>query len=463
MTARDTLTVEKTADPRPHGCGVDMMPAQRFGCHATGDVETVLVAASPVSQVRHGTATAAALVRPVLSQTRSRLPRKLALPSETCYIGRLRHRAGRNPPCQDRTQTTVAMKLSTAFATLLLSALPVTAAEPEGRCPPLRGGGRLDGPVAQPLVHPCDLSRSDHAGSASGLAAPQMVLRLATLCRPTPDPASMVPVSEEPPSLTAFLNNGVTAHRGNSDEYPENTIRAFESGIAVGADWIELDIYRTRDGKLVVIHDPTTARVGDKELSVPDSTFRELLTVDVATDFRRRTGQPRSDCPAATIPLLEEVLQLVMKQHRTRVSIQPKMDCVAEAMALIDSLGARRWVGFNDGNLQYMAQVKQLAPDVPVFWDRGADTDISQDIRTARLHGFEALVLHYSGVTAEKVQQVKAAGLEIGAWTVNGRATMTRLLELGVERLYTDQPRTLLALKSAADAGSVSDAGPQRQ
>lgn len=249
------------------------------------------------------------------------------------------------------------------------------------------------------------------------------------------------------PATSSFLNNGVTAHRGNSGEFPENTMPALKSGMEVGADWIELDIFRSQDGKLVVIHDGTTERVGDKQLDVMESTYSQLLTVDVAADFRRRTGQSTDQCPAQKISLLEEVLRLVMKQDRTRVSIQPKMDCVAEAVALVRKLGAERWVGFNDGNLQYMAEVKRLAPDIPVFWDRGADTKIDEDIRTAKQHGFEALVLHHSGVTAEKVQKVKSAGLEIGAWTVNDRATMERLLDLGVQRIYTDQPRTLLITK----------------
>ena len=48
----------------------------------------------------------------------------------------------------------------------------------------------------------------------------------------------------------------------------------------------------------------------------------------------------------------------------------------------------------------------------------------------------------------KKVKNIKAAGIEIGAWTVNDRATMKRLLEVGVERLYTDDPRLLLSLKS---------------
>jgi hypothetical protein len=78
-----------------------------------------------------------------------------------------------------------------------------------------------------------------------------------------------------------FLHNGVTAHRGNSGEFPENTIPAFASGIELGADWIELDIFRTKDGKLVVTHDRTTGRVGDRNLDVTESNYDELLRIDV--------------------------------------------------------------------------------------------------------------------------------------------------------------------------------------
>ncbi len=244
----------------------------------------------------------------------------------------------------------------------------------------------------------------------------------------------------------SFLRNGVTAHRGNSGSFPENTIPALESGIDVGADWIELDIFRTRDGQLVVIHDQTTKRVGDQDRVVAESTYQQLSKIDVATDFRRRNGKSVEECPVERIPLLKEVLQRVMTQNRTRVSIQPKMDCVADAVALIKEMNAERWVGFNDGNLDYMTEVKQLDPTIPVFWDRGKETDIDQDITIAQRHGFEALVLHHEGVTAEKVQKIKAAGITVGAWSVNDPETMKRLLELGVERIYTDHPQLLLSL-----------------
>ena len=248
-------------------------------------------------------------------------------------------------------------------------------------------------------------------------------------------------------SPSRILENGVTAHRGNSGDFPENTLPAFKSGIDAGADWIELDLFRTKDGKLVVIHDSTTRRTGDNDLNVTDSTYEELLTVDVATDFRKRTGKSLQQCPAEQIPLLEDVLDLVVRQDKTRVSLQPKMDCVADAIDLVKRMNAQQYVGFNDGDLSLMTEVKRLAPEIPVFWDRGADTDIDDDIATAKRLGFEALVINQAGITAQKIEKIQAAGLEAGAWTVNDQTRMAQLLDIGVDRIYTDHPKTLLAIK----------------
>jgi glycerophosphoryl diester phosphodiesterase len=103
-------------------------------------------------------------------------------------------------------------------------------------------------------------------------------------------------------------------------------------------------------------------------------------------------------------------------------------------------------MGFNDGNLQFMASVKELAPEIRVFWDRNG-TNVTQDINVARQHGFEAMVLERRLVTAERVRAIQSAGLEAGAWTVNDAAEMRRLLDLGIDRIYTDYPRQLLEIK----------------
>ena len=255
----------------------------------------------------------------------------------------------------------------------------------------------------------------------------------------------------QPSAKTAFINNGVTAHRGNSIAFPENTMPAFQSGIETGADWIEADVFLTGDGQLVVIHDTTTDRVGDKKLPVTTSTYQELLSVDVAADFRKQHQKTLEDCPAERILLLEDLIREVQKQERTRLSIQPKMDCVPQVIQLVKRLEAQKWIGFNDGNLALMVQVKELVPQIPVFWDRPAASDVEDDIRIAKKHGVESLVLNQAGVTLEKVTKIREAGLEAGAWTVNDAGQMSELLDLGIQRLYTDDPVSLLAIRRDRD------------
>jgi glycerophosphoryl diester phosphodiesterase len=142
------------------------------------------------------------------------------------------------------------------------------------------------------------------------------------------------------------------------------------------------------------------------------------------------------------MPLLEEVIRVVMKQNRTRLSIQPKQDIVDEVMALIRKLGAEQWIGFNEGSFARVARVKELSPKVHVFYDTdGIDTKLH--VERARKHGFESIVMYHENITKEDVKMVQDAGIEAGAWTVNDPEEMKRLLELGIDRLYTDYPSRL--------------------
>jgi len=253
------------------------------------------------------------------------------------------------------------------------------------------------------------------------------------------------------PAAQSFLHNGVTAHRGNAADYPQNTLPAFRSAIEMGADWMELDVRLTRDGKLAVIHDADTQYVAGVRVVVAASTYDQLKAIDVAARFRKAHHLTIEQCPKATIPLLADVLRLVTAQHHTRVSIQPKADCVPAIIALINEMDAAPWVGFNDGSLPWMSQAKQLAPQIPIFWDRHR-SDITADIATATQRGFESIVMHYKDVTPEKVAAIRAAGIEAGAWTVNDIPTMKRLLAIGIQRFYTDHPARLFEVKKAIAA-----------
>lgn len=243
----------------------------------------------------------------------------------------------------------------------------------------------------------------------------------------------------------AFM--GVTAHRGNSVEFPENTLPSFQGGIDAGADWVELDIRKTKDGQIVISHDADTKRTTGVELVIPNATFQELEQLDVAAEFRKAKGLTLSQCPVQRMPLLKDAVQLFMKQKRTHVSMHLKVDCVTEALAIIKEIHAEQMVGFNDSGLDYVSKAKKLAPAIPIFWDRLPTTNIDEDIKVAKERGFETIVMHYSGVTQENVDKIKAAHLKTGAWTVDDRPTLEKMLKLGIERIYTDDPKLLITIK----------------
>lgn len=258
--------------------------------------------------------------------------------------------------------------------------------------------------------------------------------------------ASLNPETETGNSDIHF---GVTAHRGNSGNAPENTIAAVKSAIDLNVEWVELDIHVTKDDKIVVIHDRTTGRTGDIDLVVANSTYEELKQVDVSTDFARRKGTTYTVTEDGRyIPLLEEVLQLFTTVEGTRLSIQPKADIVKEAVELVKKYNLEKSVGFNDGKLKYMKQVKQYAPEIQVNWDRPADLDLDKDIEIALEYGFEAFIINRKGITPEAVTKVTNAGLEVGAWTVNNPETLEKFVSMGVQQIYTDYPDKLIEIKS---------------
>jgi glycerophosphoryl diester phosphodiesterase len=260
----------------------------------------------------------------------------------------------------------------------------------------------------------------------------------------------MIPVftwAQSPKIDTMAVINGVTAHRGYSAAYPENTLVAFKAAIDIHADWIELDIHKTKDGQIVISHNATTKRNGDQDLAIANYTYQELMQVDVATGFRKTNNLNLIQCPIQRMPLLTEALELIMKHKRTRVSIHPKVDCIAEAIAIVKTAKAENRVGFNSLSLPYMSAVKKVAQKIPVFWDRPAASDIDDDIKVAKEKGFETLVIHYDGITSEKIGKIHAANLKVGAWNVNDSAQMETLEKMGIDRIYADDPKLLIMVK----------------
>ena len=251
------------------------------------------------------------------------------------------------------------------------------------------------------------------------------------------------------------------AHRGGSLLAPENTFVAFDRGAALGADALELDIHATRDGALVVIHDPTLDRTTDGTGPVAARTLDELRRLDAGYRF---TSDGGATYPYRGQGITIPTLRAVYERYPThRVNIDIKGGAVGqEALlwGLIQEVGAqdRTIIGSSDGPAALAAfrrvsagRVATSASAVEVrnflfaYWSRA--------VRLLR-PAYDALQVPevHRGIRVVSRGSVAAAhrlGLPVHVWTVDDRADMERLLDWGVDGLMSDRPDTLAEVLAA--------------
>jgi glycerophosphoryl diester phosphodiesterase len=225
------------------------------------------------------------------------------------------------------------------------------------------------------------------------------------------------------------------AHRGGSLEAEENTLPAFVRAASLGYTHVELDVRVTRDGVVVVHHDPTLERMTGDPRAVADLTWDELSAL--------RTSD------GAAIPRLADVFEALPDLF---INIEPKSDLVIEPLAaLIRATGTldRIAVGSFNG-----ARVRRLAQDLGPGLCRSPDW---RGVLAVRLAGLglpmprppvQALQVpeRFRGLPVVVPGFVRAAhrmGLPVQVWTVNDGASMVRLLDMGVDALMTDRPTLL--------------------
>src|SRR5512139_238892 len=100
----------------------------------------------------------------------------------------------------------------------------------------------------------------------------------------------------------------VFAHRGGAALAPENTLVAFDAGLAAGADGIELDVRLSRDGVPVLMHDPTLERTTNGSGPVGDRTAADLAALDAGYHFERGGGFPFRGT-GVSVPTLRDVFE----------------------------------------------------------------------------------------------------------------------------------------------------------
>jgi glycerophosphoryl diester phosphodiesterase len=240
----------------------------------------------------------------------------------------------------------------------------------------------------------------------------------------------------------------VFAHRGGSKLAPENTMAAFDHGMALGADGFELDVQLSADGVPVAMHDPTLDRTTDRSGPVATLTSRELAGVDAGYHFGADQGFPFRG-RGAGIPSLEAVLT----RHPTaRAIIEMKggaLPLVRAVVAVVRRLGAVNRVCLGSYHFAALEEARRLEPAV-------ATSASQSEAQWALYRTWAAWPLYRRRsyvafqvpervgrtrvLTPRFVRRAHREGQVIQVWVVDSAADAARLLQWGVDGLISDRP-----------------------
>ncbi len=239
----------------------------------------------------------------------------------------------------------------------------------------------------------------------------------------------------------------IFAHRGASAHAPENTLAAFNLALQQDADGIELDAKLSADGHVVVIHDQTVNRTTKGKGRVAEMTLAELLELDAGSFFDvAYKGEP--------IPTLEQVFESF--GQRTFINVEltnyaaPFDPLPEKVAALVRRHGLTRRVLFSSFNPFALRRIHKLLPNAPLgllalsgwmgAWARGKIGDL--------LVPYQSLHPEITDVSAALITRLHAQDRKVFTYTVNQASDMFRLLDNGVDGIFTDDP--LLARRVVA-------------
>ena len=209
------------------------------------------------------------------------------------------------------------------------------------------------------------------------------------------------------------------AHRGEPVGHRENTLPAFAASVALGADMVEIDLRRTRDGAIVVLHDQTLERLWGLEASVGD--------VDLAAVTALGDGDVR-------IPTLADVLGAVPLPLMVDFT---RREVVAGGLHAVRAAGALDRCLFVTGNVAALRQLRaaSAAARIGLTWVDGPEPPLA----LLRELGAEYWNPQFGLLTAGGVHAVHQAGLRVSTWTVDTPEDMTRVLEAGVDAIVSNR------------------------
>ncbi|MCU0546740.1 MAG: glycerophosphodiester phosphodiesterase [Oscillatoriaceae cyanobacterium Prado104] len=234
------------------------------------------------------------------------------------------------------------------------------------------------------------------------------------------------------------MNLEIIAHRGFSAIAPENTLAAFELAIARGASSIEFDLQLSADSVPVIFHDATLDRITGVSGKVRETKLSDLQALNASKWFGDEFATEK-------IPTLMEALE-ILKNVGKFLYFDVKPHCewqdaeVADFVNVLKASGIQEKCVITSFSDRFLAQVRRLSGDLEIGHIVANLEAYQTQLAKAESHG-DNLISSLYGVLLENpalIQETRSKGIDIVAWTVDGRSDLQRLLDLGIMRVVTN-------------------------
>ncbi len=248
----------------------------------------------------------------------------------------------------------------------------------------------------------------------------------------------------------------VVAHRGDSANYPENTLDAFISAAKMGIDVIETDVHLTRDGHIVVWHDPTLERNTDGTGTIESHTLEELRRYDAGYTFTKDGKSFPFRGKGVRLCTLAEALE-ACPEERFNIDLKSKEEEIVDAyIRVIREHKAEDRVctaSFHQGNLN---RLRAKAPDLltSVSTMEVLSLVLRQKLRILPKRFRRKIIFQvpekHSGIriiTESFIREMHKRNAVIMVWTINDESDMERLYRMGVDTIMTDDPALLISCR----------------
>lgn len=250
----------------------------------------------------------------------------------------------------------------------------------------------------------------------------------------------------------------IIGHRGASAYAPEHTIVSYDMAAQMGADYIEIDLNRTKDGKLVAIHD-ATVHDSDSHKAVVDLTLDELKQYSPGVRFNEKHPDLAShDYETTHIPELSEVFAhfdgaanfyIELKSPELYPGIADELLTTLYAHSVIRDNETLPSVIIQSFDAACLKEVFAKAPSIPLIqlYSFKDDAVLSKkEIHKLKKYA-SGVGVNYKSLTQSFIDHIQQAGLHVHPYTVNEATALLAVMEMGVNGVFTDRPDLAIRMR----------------